>query len=234
MRQQYLPKGEYFRQDESICAYFSADEIRGFRYANRALSVLKLLSLRKTLWPDKCILAIEQLITFLNQVSVHEKHSTSPAARPQTQTRIAKPKQYAETSRTLATPSQPSSQVSSQEDRRCPLPRQPRYITSIFKLDVYWLTIFLRLDEPATVNWQPQTLRTSVGTTLLGTTDTQDHSSSNFSDTFPNLLLDYADTLGITDRMYADPLLALDFANFAQDPETQGMTDYNFGQNGFS
>ncbi|KAJ3561351.1 hypothetical protein NPX13_g8982 [Xylaria arbuscula] len=86
-----------------------------------------------------------------------------------------------------------------------------------------------RLDDIGVVNWQPPNIRPPVGATTSGTTDTQDQAGSGFADFYPNLTSDYPDTLGMTDCLYTDPLLALDFANFAQDPDTQGRVDFSLG-----
>ncbi|KAI0512575.1 fungal-specific transcription factor domain-containing protein [Xylaria bambusicola] len=176
------------------------------RYADRALQVLKLLSLRKTSWPDKCILAVEQLISFLNQVCINKEQSITTAPRNQ---KRPQSKYSTETTRIPATSNQPLNPNTLQEGRRYSRPCQPR------------------LDNQGTLNQQD--VPSSAGAFLPATTDTQDYSSSNFSEFFPNMTHDYTNMLGM-----ADPLIALDFANFAQAPDTQSIMDYDFGQNGFS
>ncbi|KAK5637611.1 hypothetical protein RRF57_013326 [Xylaria bambusicola] len=149
-------------------------------YANRELRVFKFLSLRQTLWPDRCILAVEQLISFLAQVCINEKQSIATAPRNQ---KRPQSKYSTKTTGIPATSSQPLNPNTSREDRRCSRPRQPR------------------LDNKGALNWRSQDITSSAGASLPATADTQDYSSSNFSEFFPNVTYDYTNMLGMADPL---------------------------------
>ncbi|KAI0976403.1 fungal-specific transcription factor domain-containing protein [Xylaria arbuscula] len=187
------------------------------RYANRALRVLKHLSLRKTSWPDKCTLAVEQLIAFLGHSESNKGHLLPAVRRTQRRPSISQSRQNTETSEAPAPHSQALNSDTSQIQvhRHRPRPHQPR------------------LHDQGTTNPQPPNVSPLVGTNFAGTTDTQDFWTPGFTESASNLTFEYENTLGAANHIYADPLIALDFANFAQGPNTQSMMDYNLGMNGF-
>ncbi|KAI1313778.1 fungal-specific transcription factor domain-containing protein [Xylaria venustula] len=187
------------------------------RYANRALRVLKLLSLRKTSWPDKCTLAVEQLIAFLDHSDSNKSRPLPAVRRSQRRPSIRQSRHNTETSEAPATPSQaPNSETSQvQVHRHRPRPHQPR------------------LHDQGTANPQLQNVTPLVDTNFAGAIDTQDFWTPAFPESASNLTFECENPLGAANHIYADPLIALDFANFAQGPNTQSMMDYNLGMNGF-
>ncbi|KAI0474719.1 fungal-specific transcription factor-like protein [Xylaria cf. heliscus] len=193
------------------------------RYANRALRVLKLLSLRKTSWPEKCTLAVEQLIAFLGAREESNKGHSVPMQRSQRRPSIARPRQPAETAET------PSSQTHDRETSQAPNPSKSRE-------ESRWSRpTQLSLDGPSSATHQFQSLPSSTSSNPPGTTSAQEFSLSSLPGFTSNPAIGYPNPQvpGEVDHLCADPLIALDFANFAQGSSAQGMIDFNFDLNGF-
>ncbi|KAJ8131159.1 hypothetical protein O1611_g2468 [Lasiodiplodia mahajangana] len=185
------------------------------RYADRALQVLKLLSLRKTSWPEKCILAVERLTGFLDARIYDERNLPRRRKSP---SNPAKSRYFNETSRNLAGPHDPegsrnlnsntSPQVSSRRARIHPRSPTPQRSAS------------RRLQSTHS------STRTTNALDLSLTENPGIGSNATFE--YP----DVPDSTG-TNHTYIDPLIALDFANFTQGSTTQNITDLNFGVHSF-
>ncbi|KAI0198327.1 fungal-specific transcription factor-like protein [Astrocystis sublimbata] len=150
------------------------------RYANRALRVLKLLSLRKTSWPEKCTLAVEQLIAFLSARDGDVSQRPTEPARSEGHT-----------------------EASQEYDAERQMQSHPF----------------------------PNGSNKTGGIGI-----TQEVPTSNLPGLNPTSGFDFANTqiLEGANDFFADPLTALDFANFAQDSSTQDLLDFNFDLDGFS
>ncbi|KAI0432240.1 fungal-specific transcription factor domain-containing protein [Xylaria sp. FL1042] len=185
------------------------------RYAKRALRVLKLLSLRKTSWPDKCTLAVEQLIVFLGHREPNEGPSPSNIRCSHRRPSLSQSTHHTKAARTPTTSNQAHNpEILSQGDGRWPHSHQPRF------------------DDQGSASSQSQSVPSLAGMNLPGTTDSQDFLASEFPGFTSNITFEYANMLGGMDHMYANPLVALDFANFAQDPNAQSMIlDHSLGSN---
>ncbi|KAI1125090.1 fungal-specific transcription factor domain-containing protein [Nemania abortiva] len=186
------------------------------RYADRSLQVLKLLSLRETSWPEKCALAVEQLIAFLDDRAHDEsnmlRHRQSPS-------NAAKSRYFIETPGNLAR------RHDDHEDSRTTSSNTPSRIDS--RSSRFRRPSHTRLGSAARPS-QPVHSSTSA-------TNALDLSLPENPSITPNPAFEYTsipDPTGIN-YSYIDPLIALDFANFTQGSTTQNMTDLNLSVHGF-
>ncbi|KAJ2977012.1 hypothetical protein NUW58_g7939 [Xylaria curta] len=188
------------------------------RYANRALRVLKLLSLRKTSWPEKCTLAVEQLIAFLDDRGCNEGQSLSTVRRSQRASSLQS-RNLTDTSET------PAAHSHDHATSLTPNYNKPREDGRSFRPRNTSVNI------SGSVDCQFQNVPPPSSTDFPAVTGPQEFSMAGFPGFTSNAAFEYAGTQGL---IGADPLSALDFANFAQGPTVPSMPDFSFGFNGFN
>ncbi|GAW23911.1 hypothetical protein ANO14919_134880 [Xylariales sp. No.14919] len=90
-----------------------------------------------------------------------------------------------------------------------------------------------RFDDQGSAHRQFQGVHSASGTNFSGTIDGHDLPMPDFTEFAPNATFAYANPPDGADHIiYANPLIALDFANFAQGSNAQSMMDMNLGFNG--
>ncbi|KAI0096160.1 fungal-specific transcription factor domain-containing protein [Nemania sp. FL0031] len=183
------------------------------RYADRALQVLKLLSLRKILWPEKCILAVEQLTGFLDAKAYDER---SLVQRRHSPLNPAKSRYFNETSGNL------TSQHDEHEDNRNMSSNTPPQVSSRRS----------HFHSPSHARRRSASRHVQNIHSTAGTSNALDFSLSSDLNISPSAAFEYPNIPGLA-RTDIDPLIALDFANFTQGSTTQNIPDLNFSIHGF-